>query len=253
VILGALAAALLCVVLLLAELYATSISTLHGGLVALGFRFYAYPDVWRQSKWFVCLGAGVGLLFVLLKTWRARGAESPAAGPTLLKRSLRRGLVALALVVAIAGAALVMTRARCVAAGWMRGETCYCGLPGGYWLGELRQAAEGIPYPTAPDDHATPHNWAVYEFLDIMGHVTVVRKIGADAVPGLVAMLGDPNPSVRQAAVIALARIGPAASAAVPTLLARLDAEATPSVRTNLVDALELIDPETAEQLGRGP
>ena len=67
-------------------------------------------------------------------------------------------------------------------------------------------------------------------------------KLGApaQAVPALIAALGDANENVRANAAKALARIGPAAVEAVPALIAALG-DANENVRANAAEALEQI------------
>jgi hypothetical protein len=238
---------------LLAEWYAIATSTIHGGLIASVFRLFAVPRVVEEIKWFLALATAAGIILVALKAILARSGATAHKAPAASSRGrlLQRVALALLMLLMIATASMVMARARGTAVGWLRGETCCRGLPASYWVGELQSYAREIGYPTTEDDRFSGSNSSVYGFLDIMGHVTVLRKqIGKDAVPGLVAMLNDPHPSVRQAAVIALARIGPAAIEATPTLLERLDAETSQSIRRNIMDALDLIDPQAAKKLG---
>jgi len=73
-------------------------------------------------------------------------------------------------------------------------------------------------------------------------------KLGApaQAVPALIAALGDANENVRANAAKALARIGPAAVEAVPTLIAALG-DANENVRANAAKALARIGPAAVE------
>jgi hypothetical protein len=248
---GAVGAGIVCVVAMATELVIVATSTVHGGLVALGFRTLGQPHVWSENARALGLAMGLGATtFVLINVFSAVRHPNdlkPVAKPKAGGRTVRRFVAACLWAAAIAAVGLATTRGRVTAAGWLRGETCYRGLPAGYWVAELRSWVKvvGVGHP-GPYGTVSP-----YEYLDASGHVTVLGKgIGRDAVPGLVEMLGDPDGEVRNLAVIALARIGPRATDAVPALIRHFEAEPDVEVRVNIVDALRLIDPATAKTLG---
>ena len=78
---------------------------------------------------------------------------------------------------------------------------------------------------------------------------SALGRMGAEAVFGLVESLGDRNASVRYAAAVALAQIGPEAKAAVPALIKGLNDPAN-FVRAAAAVALKTIDPGQAAKAG---
>jgi HEAT repeat protein len=65
-------------------------------------------------------------------------------------------------------------------------------------------------------------------------------RIGSESLPGLIAALNDDNAVVRHAAAYGLGEAGPAAVAAVPALVKRLD-DSDPQVRSSSASSLRLI------------
>jgi hypothetical protein len=250
-LLAALAGGFVALAVLLAELFAIATST-HLGWLAVLIRVSGFleSEQGRDSCWFLGLAMAGGILVVFLKARLARrDLTAQASPPTRPPRRLARHLgMALLVLAVMAAAGTVMTRARSTVAGWFRGETCYRGLPASYWVGELGSLARLVAHTDT--DH--PYN-NVYKYFEELGYVTVLRRhIGKDSVPGLVTLLDDRHPPVRQLAVIALGRLGPAAAEATPALLERLNNETDESIRRNVMDALELIDPEAVKKLAGG-
>jgi HEAT repeat protein len=70
-------------------------------------------------------------------------------------------------------------------------------------------------------------------------------RIGAAAVPSLVALLRDPDPLRRRRAAVILARIGPPAAEAVPSLVQALS-DSDLAVRKSAARALGQIGPAAA-------
>jgi hypothetical protein len=250
-LLAALAGALVALAVLLAELFAIAGST-HLGWIAAWVRLRGFLEIEQgmESCWFLGLAMAAGILVVVLKARLARpGPTAQARPPTRFRGRLARHVgMALLVLAVMAAAGMVMTRARSTLAGWFRGETCYRGLPASYWVSELGSQGRMVAYTDTDHPHLT-----VYKFFDETGYVKVLRRhIGKDSVPGLLTLLDDPHPPVRQLAVITLARLGPAATEATPALLQRLDNETDQSIRRNAMDALELIDPEAVKKLAGG-
>ncbi len=249
-IIGAIAVGLLCLLLLLGELFALAWGALAwGGIDSFDeiVRGLNYPPHLHDGA-VVRLGAGLG--FIAFFPWvalaRRRKKTATAPPPGWIKRIMRGVLVGAAALILAAGASMAATRARVAAAGWLHGERCFRGLPASYWMGELRSGAEGLRH------NPFGSLITVFSFEDNLGAVTVLsRHIGKDAVPGLVSMLHDQDPAVRRLAVITLARIGPAAADAAPALLEQLDKEDEHDRRKDIVDAIELIDPNTATKIGQ--
>jgi hypothetical protein len=250
-LLAALAGALVALAVLLAELVAIAGSTLLGWIAALvRLRGFLEIEQGKESCWFLGLAMAAGILVVVLMARLARPGPTAQAGPpTRFRGRLARHVgMALLVLAVMAAAGMVMTQARSTLAGWFRAETCYRGLPASYWVSEL--GSQGRMVACTDTDH--PY-LTVYKFFDETGYVKVLRRhIGKDSVPGLLTLLDDPHPPVRQLAVITLARLGPAATEATPALLQRLDNETDQSIRRNVMDALELIDPEAVKKLAGG-
>jgi HEAT repeats len=258
---GAIGVGFLCLLLLLGELCALAANCVPLSSFLEGAPLvppHADPQIVHENWLFLGLGAGLGYIAFFLRSDLARRYKKPDPAPPpkwikrilrgILARSLWGILVGISVFIMVAGASMVMTRARVTAAGWLHGETCFMGLPRSYWMGELRSGIK-----TKEFRHNGPfYHPSVFLFYDNLGSVTVLSKhIGKEAVPDLVSMLHDQDPVVRQVAVITLARIGPGAVDAAPVLLEQLDKEDVDAIQKDIVDAVELIDPETGNKIGQ--
>lgn len=76
---------------------------------------------------------------------------------------------------------------------------------------------------------------------------TALKKIGEPAVPALTKMVTDPSEQVSAGAAGALALMGPAAKAALPTLLGELRNRTHQRSRSAIVMGLSTIDPTSEE------
>jgi len=77
-----------------------------------------------------------------------------------------------------------------------------------------------------------------------------IGQRGESVIPPLLNALNDPSSSVRDQAVWAIGKFRPEAKAAVPTLLKIAKEDKDSKVRDSAVNALHLIDPETAVTSG---
>jgi hypothetical protein len=184
-------------------------------------------------EWLAFLGLAILVGFAVGSLW-AQVAVRGRNG-----RTVSAGIAAVLAVLAVAGAGLVVTPVRLSAFGWSRGEACYRGLPASYWVAELgsvcwdgASAVERVE-PQGQGARAVVAGQAIGYLVTV-----VTEHIKGDAVPGLVAMLNDPEPVARNVAAGALTRIGPDAAAAVPALIDLLRTDADTKARARAAGAL---------------
>jgi HEAT repeat protein len=194
-------------------------------------------DDWRD--WRIFYGLGIVIGFALGVLWARLAIPGPTPHAASPKRTWRKIALAIALALAVAGTSLVITPVRFAAVGWWRGEKFYHGLPASYWLFQLKAVCE--PVKVQPDAEGLV---AIFGGLAVDGYIKIVAEdIGKDAVPGLVDMLNDPNPTVRMVAVRALHRIGLEAAEAAPALIDAAKHDKESRVRFNAALALVEIEP----------
>jgi hypothetical protein len=236
-IVGAAAAVALSLIVALVEMAVIN----RDGAVIAGIEPWR-PEVWVRDDWRdwrIFYGLGIVIGFALGILWARLAIPGPTPHAASRKRTWRKIALAIALVLAVAGTSLVITPVRFAAVGWCRGEKFYHGLPASYWLLQLKAACE--PVKVQPDAEGLV---AIFGGLAVDGYIKMVAEdIGKDAVPGLVDMLNDPNPSVRVVAVRALHRIGPEAAEAAPALIDAAKKEKESRVRFKAAMALVEIEP----------
>lgn len=101
--------------------------------------------------------------------------------------------------------------------------------------------------PRADDDlGANTIKWPVFREMTAQDlAVDALARIGPEAIPALTQALRHANPRTRQAAAKSLARMGPAAKAAIDDLIAALDDE-DEDVRKQAIRTLGQIGPDAA-------
>ncbi len=110
---------------------------------------------------------------------------------------------------------------------------------------EQRHQAGIRPKMEAPQRVVTPfEEWSLSDTA-----IDALARIGAPAVGDLKLALRDPDPRVRFQAARILARIGPDAQSAVPSLVRNINDE-SPQVRRASVHALGQIGPEAGNAVG---
>jgi hypothetical protein len=96
---------------------------------------------------------------------------------------------------------------------------------------------------------ATPPRTTFGEWTMRQTAFDALARIGESAVPSLVGLLDDPDRQLRIDALVALARIGPEAAAAVPRLTTLVETDPDEGVRKNAVRTLGQIGPAAAKAI----
>jgi hypothetical protein len=218
------------------------------GIVESGLIGFVLPwhdaALWRESsrEWrnfcalAIAFGAAVGIVWVWLGT-RGQAPDAPGAG-RLHERILWKVAIGAVLPLAIVGASLVITPVRYAAVAWCRGENVYHGLPASFWVHDLKTACQ--PLKQVPRD-AEGLPAALFGGNAIKGLTKFIAEdVKKDAVPDLIELLHDSNPTVRMVAGRALREIGPDAADATPALIGAATNDQQPQVR--LTAALALVE-----------
>jgi hypothetical protein len=209
--------------------------------------------VFREDWWdwrnFFALGLASGVIIGMLWGRFARHVptpDAPASGKSA-NRALWRVFLGILLLLAIVASTLVITPVRYAALAWRRGDKFYHGMPASYWIDQLKLACQ--PVKVQPDAEGLV---AIFGGFAVEGLIKIiVEDVKKDAVPDLIEMLNDANPSAQAVAVKTLQRIGPSAAEATPVLIKLLETnQVRPGVNVFWV-ALKKINPEAVRTLAQ--
>jgi hypothetical protein len=164
-----------------------------------------------------------------------RPGNVPAVG-TSVRRTGWKVSLAILLLLAVVGASLVITPVRYAAVARCRGNNLYHGMPASYWVARLRSECQ--PVQVQPDLQGLA---AIFGGTEVDWLIkTVAEDVKREAVPELVEMLHDPNPTARVVAARTLRQMGPDALEATPELVGT--ATHDPDARARFHAALALVD-----------
>jgi hypothetical protein len=162
----------------------------------------------------------VGILWIRNLWLAVRGPVQDATpGKKSYKRILSKFSLAIILVLAIVASSLLLKPERYATLAWWRGDKFYHGMPASYWIDELKLVCQ--PVEVQPDAQGMV---AIFGGFAVDGLIKIIAEdIKKDAVPYLIEMLQDPNPTARAGAAKALRRIGPDAADATLALIKLLE------------------------------
>ncbi len=208
-----------------------------------------FREDWRDWRIFYALGLASGVIIGILWAMPARHKPTSVAPPSgkVAKRALWRVFLGIVLLLAIFASTQVITPLRYATFAWGRGDKFYQGMPANYWIDQLKLACR--PVEVQPDLQGLV---AIFGGFAVEGLIKIIAEdVKKDAVPDLIHMLNDPNPTARTIAAKTLQRIGPDAAEATPVLIQLLETKQDRIGVNAFWVALKTINPEAVKTLAQ--
>jgi hypothetical protein len=223
----------------------TSVKRPPARISPITYVFFATIGLGLLIRAFWLLVPVVGILWIWFAV-RGPVQDVPPGGKSY-KRILSKFSLAIILVLANVASSLLLPPVRYATLARWRGDKFYHGMPASYWIDELKVMCQ--PVKVQPDAQGMV---AIFSGFAVDGLIKIIAEdIKKDAVPYLIEMLQDPNPTARAVAAKALRRIGPDAADATPVLIKLLETKQDGYGFNVFWGTLRKINPEAIKALAK--